>query len=88
MTTKSSQFYYRDPWTVLTFPKHNRSIVYNGHTRKYEFYNLIENSKKPFNSNAVPVKSTKTYKRSRLIVLILAVLLGISVGLNLIWALI
>ena len=81
MTTKSSRF-YRDAWTVLTFPKHNRAILHNGNTGKYEFYSLGEKTGKPLKDHVVPVAQTKAYKRLRLSVMILAGLLGSSIAFN------
>ena len=81
MITKTSRF-YRDPWTVLTFPKHNRAIVHNGQTGKYEFYNLGEKSGKPLKDRVVPVSETKAYKRLKLSILVLSCILGSSIAIN------
>jgi hypothetical protein len=83
MTTKNVRF-YRDPWMILSFPKRNRSILYNAHTRTYDFYTMNEKSGKPLATNAVPVKQTKTYKNLIRCILALAVISGISLAFNIV----
>ena len=48
MKNKSLAFWDQD-WTILKFPKHNRSIIYNATTKKFQFYDLSSNTKKPSN---------------------------------------
>ena len=54
MTTKNARF-YRDPWTILTFPKRNTSILYNNDTKEYDFYRL-----KPVIKPAPPAQKTQS----------------------------
>ena len=38
----------RRPWTLLSFPKHNTSLLYNNETKKYDFYTGVPEEKKEF----------------------------------------
>ena len=81
MKTKLGKYFYDDPWAVLTFAKRNRGIIYNGRTKKYQFYTLKDKPAKP----AIDVQASK-YKNVRpypyKIIMFLAGALGASLAFN------
>ena len=79
MINKYTRF-YSHPWTVLKFPKRNTAILYNGITKKYNFYGL-----KPVSKSAPATKKQKfNYPVKTL--MFLAGALGVSLALNIIAA--
>lgn len=72
-------------WTVLSFPKRDKTILYNATTKKYGIY---EGTAKPLGQRVVSDHVNKNYKlidlkKYRYLILGLAIALGVSLGYNL-----
>ena len=75
--------YRENAWSILSFPKQNKTILYNGTTKEYEFREGIA---KPFVKKAKPVPQPNyklvDMKKYRYMIIFLVAVLGISLGCN------
>ena len=82
--------YWKGPWTIMSFPRQDCSIVYDGEKGTYDFYKGIARDPKTKN---ISVSKTKVIKSEdpeytingwMLLCLILTSALGVSFALNII----
>jgi len=77
--------YRENAWSILSFPKRNKTILYNGTTKQYEFREGIA---KPFVKKAKPIPKPdyKLVNDNKYVytIIVLGAALGISLGYNVI----
>ena len=82
-----NKVYWKGPWTVMSFPRHNCSLVYNDEHKKYTFHNGAMLPKKTPATPTPISESTKNWKQLHMryfVAVLFAIALGISLAVNLI----
>ena len=81
MKSKSNKVFWDDSWLVWSFPKRDKTIVYNAKTKKYNFYNGIPKEKETLKEVILKNKQTQSQSDTwRRTCMYLAAALGISLG--------
>ena len=83
MKNKINKVFWKDSWTIMSFPRQGTSIVYDAKNKKYNFHEGIPTKDKEIKKSVI-----KNDKGSRLgvrhfMAILLAGALGISLAVNL-----
>ena len=45
MKNNITKVFWKDPWTIMSFPRQGCSIIYDGEKKEYDFYEGVANTK-------------------------------------------